>query len=124
MISNRSMPPGVIIPELAYDDVIVAAEWLCRALGFRERLRIGDHRVQLTFEGASMVVTERAADAAGDYATHALMVHVADVDQHHARAQAAGAHVLQPPTDYPYGERQYTLEDIGGHRWKFSQSIA
>ena len=24
----------------------------------------------------------------------------------------------------PYGERQYNAEDIGGHRWTFSQSIA
>ncbi|WP_109126607.1 VOC family protein [Dyella sp. C11] len=124
MITNRSMPPGVIIPELAYDDVIVASEWLCRALGFRERLRIGDHRVQLTFDGASIVVTERLSDDAPGDTTHAVMVHVADVDQHHAQAKAAGAQILQPPTDYPYGERQYALEDPGGHRWKFSQSIA
>jgi len=26
--------------------------------------------------------------------------------------------------DYPYGERQYTVEDPGGHRWTFSQTIA
>jgi uncharacterized glyoxalase superfamily protein PhnB len=35
-----------------------------------------------------------------------------------------GAHILSPPTDYPYGERQYSAEDLGGHRWTFSQSIA
>jgi uncharacterized glyoxalase superfamily protein PhnB len=23
-----------------------------------------------------------------------------------------------------YGERQYTVEDPGGHRWTFSQSVA
>ena len=33
MIINRSMPPGVIIPELAYPDVLAASAWLCRALG-------------------------------------------------------------------------------------------
>ena len=32
--------------------------------------------------------------------------------------------ISDPPTDYPYGERQYNAEDIGGHRWTFSQSIA
>lgn len=37
---------------------------------------------------------------------------------------AGGAHILHPPTDYPYGERQYVAEDPGGHRWTFSQSIA
>src|SRR5579859_1510210 len=124
MITNRSMPPGIIIPELAYPDVHQAAAWLCRALGFRERLRIADHRVQLTYEGSSIVVTELAHDDQAVDHAHAVMVHVADVDRHHAQALAAGARVLQPPTDYPYGERQYSLEDIGGHRWKFSQSIA
>jgi uncharacterized glyoxalase superfamily protein PhnB len=24
----------------------------------------------------------------------------------------------------PFGERQYTVEDLEGHRWTFSQSIA
>jgi uncharacterized glyoxalase superfamily protein PhnB len=31
---------------------------------------------------------------------------------------------VSPPTDYPYGERQCTVEDLGGHHWTFSQSIA
>jgi hypothetical protein len=25
---------------------------------------------------------------------------------------------------YPYGERQYTAEDLAGHRWTFTQAIA
>ncbi|RDI97962.1 glyoxalase [Dyella solisilvae] len=124
MITNRSKPPGVIIPELAYDDVAVAAVWLCKAFGFRERLRIGDHRIQLLFEGASIVATERRDDTPTNHADHAVMVHVADVDAHHAMACAAGARIGRVPTDYPYGERQYDALDIGGHRWVFSQSMA
>jgi uncharacterized glyoxalase superfamily protein PhnB len=31
---------------------------------------------------------------------------------------------LKSPTDMPFGERQYTVEDLGGHRWTVSQSIA
>lgn len=124
MIINRSMPPGVIIPELAYPDVLAAAAWLCRALGFRERLRIGDHRVQLIYEGTCIVVTERVDGGHVVDHSHGVMVHVTNVDEHHAQATANGARVLRPPTDYPYGERQYSLEDIGGHRWTFSQSIA
>ena len=46
MSTNRSMPPGTVIPELAYADVVAAARWLCDAFGFRERLRIGTHRIQ------------------------------------------------------------------------------
>ncbi|WP_201315052.1 VOC family protein [Dyella sp. EPa41] len=124
MIRNRSMPPGVFIPELAYRDVLAAAAWLCRVFGFRERLRIGDHRVQLVYDGASMVVIEHPSESPVDARTHATMVHVPDVDRHHAHARACGATIIVAPTNHPYGERQYAVEDIGGHRWVFSQSIA
>jgi uncharacterized glyoxalase superfamily protein PhnB len=53
-----------------------------------------------------------------------VLVHVADIDGYHARAKESGARIINPPTDYPFGERQYTAEDVGGHRWTFSQSIA
>jgi uncharacterized glyoxalase superfamily protein PhnB len=60
----------------------------------------------------------------GDATTHSLLVRVEDADVHHEQAAAAGARIVSPPTDYPYGERQYTAEDPGGHRWTFSQSLA
>ena len=52
------------------------------------------------------------------------MVHVADVDDHHRQARQQGARILNPPADYPYGERQYTAQDLAGHTWTFSQTIA
>ena len=30
---------------------------------------------------------------------------------------AYGARILEPPTDFPYGERQCRVEDPGGHVW-------
>ena len=53
-----------------------------------------------------------------------IMVQVDDVNTHHAHASEFGAHIINPPTDYPFGERQYTVEDLGGHRWTFSQTIS
>jgi uncharacterized glyoxalase superfamily protein PhnB len=122
MLTNRSMPPGTIIAELPYADVRAAAEWLCRAFGFAERLRIGDHRVQLRLGDAALVVVQQGETVPGG--AGGIMVRVADVDAHHARAMAMGARTLGTPTDYPYGERQYAALDPGGHRWTFSQSIA
>src|SRR4029450_93676 len=61
MPSNRSMPPGPVIPELPYADVPVAARWLCSAFGFRERLRIGSHRIQLHVGAGAIVVVEGRA---------------------------------------------------------------
>ena len=122
MPDNRSMPTATIIPVLGYDDVAGAVSWLCTAFGFVERLRIGDHRAQLTYGPGAVVVTGRGggAPAVGD---HSIMVRVADAEAHCARAAASGARIVQPPTDFPYGERQYTALDVGGHAWTFSQTV-
>lgn len=122
MLTNRSMPPGAVIPELPYADVVVAARWLCNAFGFAERLRIGTHRIQLRVGEGSVVVVER--DPEGKASGGRVMVRVADVDAHHATAAAAGAQTVREPTTYPFGERQYSALDLGGHRWTFSQSVA
>ena len=39
-----------------------------------------------------------------------------DVDRHHERARQRRAWVLKAPADFPFGERQYTAEDLGGHQ--------
>ncbi|MGH2398719.1 MAG: VOC family protein [bacterium] len=134
---NRSMPTSMVIPVLAYPDVAHAVRWLCDAFGFTERLRIGDHRAQLTFGDGAIVVAHqppgRGADsgdasesrpAPGGEAGHSVMVRVEDVDRHHDQAKRHGAQIVQPPADYPYGERQYTAKDLAGCTWTFSQSIA
>ncbi|MES1245792.1 MAG: GNAT family N-acetyltransferase [Acidobacteriota bacterium] len=121
MLANRSIPQSVVIPELAYDDVAEAAAWLCGAFGFQERLRIGNHRVQLLFGQGAVVVIERRGEQA---LRSSVLVRVDDADRHHDRAVEHGAVILRPPTDYPFGERQYTAQDPGGHAWTFSQTIA
>ena len=120
------MPGATVIPELAYPDVRAAAEWLARAFGFTVRLRIGGHRIQINAAGGAVVLTEiGGVTPKGAFAgTHSLMIRVEDVDAHHRHAAGQGATILREPEDYPYGERQYTAEDLVGRRWTFSQSIA
>lgn len=127
MIVNRSVPSATVIPVLSYEDVEKASDWLCNAFGFRVRLRIGTHRIQHVFGDGAVIVTDQGAGQgsnAPDIVSHSVLVRVEDVDQHYARAQEHGARIVRAPADYPYGERQYTADDPGGHRWTFSQSIA
>ncbi|MFN2519447.1 MAG: VOC family protein [Candidatus Limnocylindria bacterium] len=135
MIPNRSSPTATVIPVLTYADVAEASEWLCEAFGFRERLRIGHHRVQLVFGDGAVIVTERSAPANGpgtasaqtshgEFTTHSVHVRVEDATAHHAQAVDHGARIIRELADHPYGERQYSAVDIGGHVWTFSQSIA
>jgi uncharacterized glyoxalase superfamily protein PhnB len=126
VVVNRSVPRAAVIPVLTYDDVAEASDWLCRAFGFKERLRIGDHRAQLVFGDGAVILTagrtERRVTA--NPVTHAVLMRVDDADRHHEQAKHSGARILQPPADYPYGERQYSALDLAGHHWTFSQSIA
>ena len=124
MRDNRSIPAATVIPVLAYADLPAAVAWLCDTFGFTERLRIGDHRVQLNVGACAVVATQRDVGPAGAAADHSIMVRIPDVLGHAAHAAARGARITQPPTDHAYGERQYTVIDLGGHAWTFSESIA
>jgi uncharacterized glyoxalase superfamily protein PhnB len=128
VLANRSIPTATVIPVLVYPDVRAAVEWLSTAFGFVERVRIGEaHRsqMQIGVDGAVIV-----ADVRGEHqppqagqVTHLLKVRVVDVDAQLERARSHGAHVLKEPTEYEYGERECTVEDLAGHRWQFTQTM-
>jgi uncharacterized glyoxalase superfamily protein PhnB len=125
---NRSIPRATVIPVLIYPDVRAAVEWLTGAFGFRERVQIGeDHRSQLQVGDGAVIIGDvrhdRRPPRAGEV-THSVMVRVEDVDGHFEQARVQGARILEEPTDFPFGERQYTAQDPAGHRWTFSQTIA
>ena len=125
MTANRSIPDAAVIAVLSYPDPGAAAEWLAEAFGFTIRLRIFNHRVQMTFDGGALVTTDtRWAGEDAARAGHSVLVRVADVDAVYARALAAGATGDMPPQDFEYGERQANLNDPWGHHWTFSQTIA
>ena len=122
-VENRTMPPCTVIPELVYDDVLEAIDWLCEKFGLAERWRAGDHRAQLTIGRCTVAVTEpRTSRALAGHVS--LVVRVPDAAAHCACARERGARIVAEPQDFPYGERQYTAEDLGGHHWTFSESIA
>jgi uncharacterized glyoxalase superfamily protein PhnB len=137
---NRSAPRATVVPVLVYEDVAKAIDWLCDTFGFKERLRAGapggsvahaqldiaEGAVMLGRQGAVMLGRQGAefkpprVNEVNQYVT----VHVDDVDKHFEHARQRGALIVKAPADMPFGERQYTAEDIGGHRWTFSESIA
>jgi uncharacterized glyoxalase superfamily protein PhnB len=125
MLSNRSFPRTIVIPELAYPDIGDAIDWLTSAFGFTLRIRINGHRAQLNVgDGGAVVLTEHPSAGAVTPLAHSLLIRVPNVDAHYKNAVAHGARILRPPYDYPYGERQYSAADPTGRTWTFSQSIA
>ncbi len=122
-----------IVPYLRYEDVSGALDWLTRAFGFRERLRMAgadgkplhaemdladDGRLLLGHPGPQYQNPKRLG-----HTTQSLYVYVDDVDAHCAQAKSAGALILEEPNDQPYGERRYGAEDPEGHIWYFAQPL-
>jgi len=130
MIANRSAPTAAVVPILVYDDVGEALEFLSRAFGFKERLRAewggSISHAQMDFGDGSIMIGKQGGPfkaPTGDTTSQYAHVHVDDVDQHFAHAKAEGAIIVKSPEDMPFGVRQYTAQDIGGHWWTFSQNI-
>jgi uncharacterized glyoxalase superfamily protein PhnB len=125
--TNRSIPASAVIPVLIYPDVRAAVAWLTEAFGFRERLQIGeDHRSQLTFGDGALIIGDVRSDRVpprADEATHQVMLRVDDAQAHFERARARGATIRMEPTDFEYGERQWSCTDPWGHQWTFSETL-
>lgn len=128
MIRNRSIPAATVIPVLVYPDVRAAVDWLTEAFGFAETVRVGeDHRSQMRIgDDGAMIVADVGRERQPPQAsavTHMIKIRVADVDAQCERARSHGAKVLQEPTEYEYGERECTVEDLAGHHWQFTQTM-
>jgi len=114
----KTMPDSTIIPVLAYPNLDEAIAWLTGILGFKERWRIGEHRAQLMYGNCTIAIT-----ASPSKQSTALMIRVKDIDGHFAKSQFSRAKIISAPANHFYGERQYTLEDPGGHCWTLSETI-
>lgn len=119
MEKNRCIPPNAVIPEVSYPDPGEGAKWLGEAFGFKVRIRIANHRIQMMFRGSGLVVTERRDD---DTRRSNIMLRVDDADMYCARAVNAGGKLVRAPQSHPYGERQGHVEDFAGNLWTLSQT--
>ncbi|MBC7987235.1 MAG: VOC family protein [Sphingomonadaceae bacterium] len=127
-----------IIPCLWYADAPAAIDFLCRAFGFERHAVYADdkdpsliHHAQLVREGQMIMLssdggdsefkakarTLRPSEAGGN--TQAAYVVLDDVDDHAARARAAGAEIIMAPEDQDYGGRSYAALDPEGYVWSF-----
>ena len=124
-----------IAPNVFYDDLAQALEWLEKAFGFEKRsalpgedgslihaeMNVADSVIMLspTKDNAAW----KSPQSLGGAVTIGLYIYVDDVDAHFERARAAGASIAAEPETMFWGDRTYVAEDLEGHRWTFSQAV-
>jgi uncharacterized glyoxalase superfamily protein PhnB len=103
--------------------------WLARAFGFVEEMRTGTPsggmHGEMTLGGQRIMMGQGGTSWSmlspleAGVATMGVFIYLDDVDAHYARADKAGAEIMQPPHEQPYG-RTYTAHDLDGHPWFFT----
>ena len=121
--------PPQIIPYLVYRDIGAALDFLTRAFGFKEEMRVGTPsggmHGEASFQGQLVMMGqgahERSMQSPRDAgaATMGVFIYLDDVDKHYEVAKAAGAEIVHPPKDVEYG-RTYWANDPEGHPWFFT----
>ncbi len=120
-----------IVPILVYADIAAAHDFLVGSFGFDSGglHRDDDGQVvhgEVSLAGETIWLHRVAPDhglrgvAELGAATSMINVFVDDVDAHHTHSTAAGAAINYPPTDQPYGQREYSAFDPEGRIWSFA----
>jgi uncharacterized glyoxalase superfamily protein PhnB len=121
------VPSDTVLPHVIYQNVTEALAWLTKTFGFREHYRYGQpiSGAQVYLGNAYIILTgPRSGDASPaqlGHRTQYLTVFVDDVDADYGKVKSAGARIVEELQETIYGERQYGVEDLEGHRWLFSQ---
>ena len=125
-MDNRSVPSNIVIPHLVYRNVTQGRDWLCRVFGFTEHFHYGDpiSGIQIYLGDAVIMLSGpreyRESPATVGSNTQMLTVIVPDIDAHYRHSLGQGATIWEELHETVYGERQYGVEDLDGHRWIFS----
>ena len=119
--------------ELVYEDPGAALAWLEKAFGFETRMVVRDAGQRILFaetgfgEHTVAIGPERpplrSPKNAGAPTQSVQVRFFNDVDEHCARARAAGATILREPELFFFGDRSYDAIDDEGHVWSFNQRM-
>lgn len=127
--------PTTITTELHYGDPAAAVMWLANVFGCQARMVIADNQGRTIFaevgwgETVVAIVPEEPELKSSPRAlagANTQLVRVRggiDVDNHCAHARAAGATIVQEPTQFFFGDRVYVATDLEGHLWSFAERI-
>ena len=136
------MSRPTFVPAVFYKDGLAALKWLEKAFGFEVTTLVTDAEGRLahsemSFRGGAVGVggewespdivgpaRMRSPETVEGINTQFVRINLEEgLDEHCERARAAGARIVDEPTDQFYGARTYRALDPEGHVWNFSQEV-
>jgi len=131
VLSQKIQP---IIPLRVYEDMEAAQRFLVDVFGFKRGQLIRDSNGRPFHAEVAIgdsviwihrVDPEHGLVSAGSLPAQpgGLVVFVDDVDAHYHHAKNAGAIIDSPPTNQPYGQREYAARDPEGNLWYFATRL-
>lgn len=137
MAQRPPRPAGMpwLSPYLVVKDTAAAMDFLQRAFGFEKKfVMLGPDgqpkHVEMIYRDALVMFGPegggcpgRSPATSGIVSPIGLYLYCDNVDAVFQRAMAAGAKVVNPPTDMFYGDRVCTLTDPDGYSWSFATNV-
>ena len=123
---------STIVPGHRYRNAPAAIDWLSKVFGFeRHAVYEGENgsigHAELTLGNGMIMLGSgrddefgsgfKSPEDLGGVETRSCYIVVPDADAAYARAVAAGAKVIRPLQDTPYGSREFAVKDPEGHSW-------
>ena len=123
-----------VTPYISVKDSVAAIEFYKKAFGATEltripmpdgrighaEIKIGDATIMMADEFPEIQFLSPESLGGSGVVIH---VYVDDVDAFASRAVAAGANLVRPVADQPYGDRNCKIVDPFGHAWFFATPI-
>jgi catechol 2,3-dioxygenase-like lactoylglutathione lyase family enzyme len=111
---------------LAVPDLETSAAYYRDVLGFTLH-ELGDPGWRVFVRGACVIRAGHCPDALpptqlGDHSYFAYLT-VDDIDAYYATVTANGARILKPLRDEPWGQREFALQTVDGHRIMFGMPL-
>ena len=104
-------------------DVLRSVEYFRDVLGFHTEFTWGEPVCYAGVERGNVLIHLQAASDTKRQPGHgAVNVFVTNVDALYEELKSRGARTLNEPKDYPYGMRDFDLEDLDGNRLCFGMS--
>ena len=132
------MDTPTFTPSVHYRDPKAAIAWLAEAFGFEPTMAIegpadapemchyemscgGRGRIMVGAEWSDRVRSPASVGGANTQTLHVKLLEA--LDEHCARARAAGGVIVAEPSDEFFGDRTYRVLDPEGHMWTFAMTV-